>query len=118
MAVEDSEFQTELRGYKRSEVDTVINELRRELIQASKDRQTALEELKAAADHLAALEASSGESNAPTYAGLGGRLEAVLRIAEEQSTRVIGQADIDAERMISSAKLEASTTIEQARREA
>jgi len=118
MAVEDSEFQTELRGYKRSEVDAVINELRRELIQASKDRKTALEDLKAAADHLAALEASSGESHAPTYAGLGGRLEAVLRIAEEQSTRVIGQADIDAERMISSAKLEASNTVEQARREA
>lgn len=117
MAVEDSEFPTELRGYKRSEVDSVINELRSDLIQASKDRQTALEELKVAAEQLAALQASSGESHAPTYAGLGGRLEAVLRIAEEQSTRVIGQADIDAERIISSSKLEASQTLEQATRE-
>lgn len=117
MAVEDSEFQTELRGYKRSEVDTVINDLRRDLIQASKDRKNALEELKTAADQLAAVEASSGETHAPTYAGLGARLESVLRIAEEQSTRLIGQADIDAERAISAAKLEATETIEQATRE-
>jgi cell division septum initiation protein DivIVA len=118
MAVEDSEFQTELRGYKRSEVDNIISELRTELIQASKDRQSALEELKVATETLAALRASSGEAEVPTYAGLGGRLEAVLRIAEEQSTRIIGQADIDSERMIASAKLEASEILEAAAREA
>jgi hypothetical protein len=67
---------------------------------------------------LAALRASSGEAEVPTYAGLGGRLEAVLRIAEEQSTRIIGQADIDSERMIASAKLEASEILEAAAREA
>jgi len=107
MAVDDSEFQTELRGYKRSEVDEIINELRTELIQASKDRQSALEELKVATETLAALQASSGEAASPTYAGLGGRLEAVLRIAEEQSTRIIGQADIDAEKLRASAQTEA-----------
>ena len=118
MAVEDSEFQTELRGYKRSEVDGIISELRTELIKASKDRQSALEELKVATESLATLQASSSEAEAPTYAGLGGRLEAVLRIAEEQSTRIIGQADIDAERIIASAKLEAAETLEAAEREA
>jgi cell division septum initiation protein DivIVA len=118
MAVEDSEFQTELRGYKRSEVDEIISELRTELIQASKDRQGGLEELKVATETLAALHASSGEAVSPTYAGLGGRLEAVLRIAEEQSTRVIGQADIDAERMIAQSKLEASEILDAANREA
>ena len=118
MATEDSEFTTELRGYKRSEVDDVISELRTELIQASKDRQGVLEELKAATEQLAALHASSGEAQAPTYAGLGGRLEAVLRIAEEQSTRIIGQADIDSERMIAQAKLESADIIESATREA
>lgn len=118
MAVEDSEFQTELRGYKRSEVDAVINDLRRDLIQASKDRKNALEELKTAAEHLAAFEAASSETHTPTYSGLGGRLEAVLRIAEEQSTRLIAEADIDAERVTSEAKAEASHTIEQGTREA
>lgn len=118
MAVEDSEFTTELRGYKRSEVDDAINVLRTELIQAAKDRQGALEELKAATEQLTALHASTGETQAPTYAGLGGRLEAVLRIAEEQSTRIIGQADIDSERMIAQAKLESADIIESATREA
>ena len=118
MAVEDSEFTTELRGYKRSEVDDIISELRTELIQAAKDRQGALEELKVATEQLAALHASTGENQAPTYAGLGGRLEAVLRIAEEQSTRIIGQADIDSERMIAQAKLESADILESASREA
>jgi hypothetical protein len=117
MAVEDSEFTTELRGYKRSEVDEAISQLRTEIIQASKDRKSALEELKAATESLASLHASTGESQAPTYAGLGGRLEAVLRIAEEQSTRIIGQADIDAERIIAQAKLEAADIVEAATRE-
>jgi hypothetical protein len=41
----------------------------------------------------------------------------VLRIAEEQSTRIIGQADIDAERIIAQAKLEAADIVEAATRE-
>ena len=118
MAPEDSEFQTELRGYKRSEVDEVINALRGELITASKDLHNALEELKVAREQLATVESVTGETNAPTYAGLGSRLEAVLRIAEEQSSRLIGQADIDAERIIAHAKAEAAEIIATAKREA
>jgi DivIVA domain-containing protein len=118
MAVEDSEFTTELRGYKRSEVDDALRQLRKELITASKDTQAALEELKQLREQLTSLEVSSGEAHAPTYAGLGGRLEAVLRIAEEQSTTLIGQADIDAERLIAHAKAEAKDTLESVRREA
>ena len=118
MANTEQEFTTELRGYKRSEVDEVINDLRAELIQASKDRGNLLDELSSLKEHVAAVEASSGESLSPSYSGLGSRLEAVLRIAEEQSTRIIGQADIDSERMISSAKLEAQSLVESAEREA
>jgi hypothetical protein len=118
MAVEDSEFTTELRGYKRSEVDEAILLLRKELITASKETQAALEELKQIREQLASLDASSGEAHAPTYAGLGGRLEAVLRIAEEQSTTLIGQADIDAERVIAHAKAEAQDIVANASREA
>ena len=118
MANTEQEFTTELRGYKRSEVDEVINDLRAELIQASKDRGNLLDELSALKEHVAAVEASTGESLSPSYSGLGSRLEAVLRIAEEQSTRIIGQADIDSERMISTAKLEAQSVVESAEREA
>lgn len=118
MAVEDSEFSTELRGYKRTEVDEAIQALRKEVITASKDLQQALEELKDLRENLAAVESSSGEAHTPTYAGLGGRLEAVLRIAEEQSTRLIGQADIDAEKIIGNAKAEAKEILEAAERAA
>ena len=118
MANTEQEFTTELRGYKRSEVDEVINDLRAELIQAAKDRGNLLDELTALKEHVAAVEASTGESLSPSYSGLGSRLEAVLRIAEEQSTRIIGQADIDSERIISAAKLEAQTLVESAQREA
>lgn len=118
MAGEDSEFTTELRGYKRSEVDDAINALRAELIKASSDLKHALEELKAQKELLAELDQGGLQQHAPTFSGLGGRLEAILRIAEEQSTRVIGQADIDAERIIAHAKAEAQDTLAQATREA
>jgi len=118
MANSEEEFTTELRGYKRSEVDEAINGLRSELIAASKDRQNILEELTSLKDHLASLEASAGESLSPSYSGLGGRLESILRIAEEQSTRLIGQADIDSERIINNAKLEAASLVQAAQREA
>ncbi len=118
MANTEQEFTTELRGYKRSEVDEVINDLRAELIQASKDRGNLLAELGALKEHIAAIEASSGETFSPSYSGLGSRLEAILRIAEEQSTRIIGQADIDSERIIGNARTQAQSLREAAEREA
>ncbi len=118
MANTEQEFTTELRGYKRSEVEKVINALRAELIQAAKDRGNLLDELTALKEHLAAVDASGDGSSSATYSGLGSRLEAILRIAEEQSTRIIGQADIDSERMISNAKQEAQSLLESAQREA
>jgi cell division septum initiation protein DivIVA len=118
MALDDSDFTTELRGYKRSEVDDVIRDLRGEIIKASKDRQSALEELKVLQEQLLTLQATGGTDATQTFAGLGGRLETMLRIAEEQSTRLIGQADIDAERMIARAKAEASDILEAASRDA
>lgn len=118
MADTEQDFTTELRGYKRSEVDGVINELRSELINASKDRKNLLDELSTLKDHIAAIEAAGGESASLTYSGLGSRLETILRIAEEQSTRIIGQADIDSESIINNAKLEAQSILETAQREA
>jgi cell division septum initiation protein DivIVA len=97
VSVDDSEFGTELRGYKRSEVDEAIGELRGELIKSNKDRARALEDLKKVQEELAELSATARESSSPSYSGLGGRLEAMLRIAEEQATRIISQADIDAD---------------------
>ncbi len=45
------------------------------------------------------LSAEIEEVGSPTYSGLGTKLENTLRVAEEQSTRLIAQADIDAEKL-------------------
>ena len=115
MAQNDTEFPTELRGYKRSDVDSAIAALRGDLIQAAKERQGALGEVAELKNELAAL---GGGENGPTYAGLGARLEAILRIAEEQSTSLIGQADINAEKLLALAKIDAASALETAAREA
>ena len=113
-----SDFSTELRGYKRSKVDEALADLKSELIRASRDRATALEELTQVKAQLEELTAQVEPQGGAGYANLGGRLEAVLRIAEEQSTRIISQADIDAELVIGSAKDEAKATRQSARSEA
>src|SRR5690606_31200461 len=96
MAADTSDFGTELRGYKKDEVDRVVQELRRELIQANADRQEAAKEIKRLLAVNEDLQAELDEAGSPTYSGLGTKLESVLRVAEEQSTRLISQADIDA----------------------
>ncbi len=113
-----SDFSTELRGYKRGEVDEALADLKGELIRASRDRANALEELTQVRAQLAELSAQVEPQNGSGYANLGGRLEAMLRIAEEQSTRIISQADIDAELIIGSAKDNAKLTRDEAAAEA
>ena len=115
MASSESEFPTELRGYKRADVDEALSTLRADLIQAAKERAGALEEVTQLKNQLAALGSTPAEAN---YAGLGARLDSILRIAEEQSTALIGQADISAEKALALAKLEAHTVVETATREA
>jgi DivIVA domain-containing protein len=110
VSVDGSDFTTELRGYKRSEVDEALGELRGELIAAHKERARALEDLKRLSDELTEFRAVAQESTAPSYSGLGGRLEAMLRIAEEQATRIISQADIDADLIYDRARREAENT--------
>lgn len=99
MAADDAGFSTELRGYKKDEVDQTVASLRRDLIQANADRAEALKEIKRLQAIADDLQAELDEVGSPTYSGLGTKLENTLRVAEEQSTRLIAQADIDAERM-------------------
>ncbi|MDQ1556839.1 MAG: hypothetical protein QOI02_1841, partial [Actinomycetota bacterium] len=46
MASDETEFGTEMRGYKKEEVDRAIQELRRELIKSNADRAEAAKEAR------------------------------------------------------------------------
>ena len=106
MAADDAGFTTELRGYKKDEVDQTVGALRRDLIKANSDRTEALKEVKRLQALAEDLQAELDEVGSPTYAGLGTKLENTLRVAEEQSTRLIAQADIDAEKLRASVQQE------------
>src|SRR6187431_1251678 len=107
MAADDTDFGTEMRGYKKDDVDKAIQDLRRELIKANADRADAAKEVKRLLAVNEDLQAELDETGSPTYSGLGTKLENTLRVAEEQSTRLIAQADIDAEKLRSSMQAEA-----------
>ena len=106
MAADDTDFGTEMRGYRKEAVDKAIQDLRRELIKANADRAEATKEIKRLAAVAEDLQAELDETGTPTYSGLGTKLESTLRVAEEQSTRLISQADIDAEKLRNSVKKE------------
>ena len=99
MAADDTTFGTEMRGYKKDEVDKSLQQLRAELIKANAGRSDSAKEVKRLLAVNEDLQAELDESGSPTYAGLGTKLENTLRVAEEQSTRLISQADIDAEKL-------------------
>src|SRR5690606_15331584 len=96
---DDEAFSSAMRGYNREEVDAAIQSLRRELIKANQDKSEATKEVKRLTATLEDLQAEIEETGRPTYSGLGTKLENVLRVAEEQSTRLVSQADIDAEKL-------------------
>ena len=106
MAADDTDFGTEMRGYRKEEVDKAIQELRRDLIKANADRAESAKEVKRLLAVNEDLQAELDETGSPTYSGLGTKLENTLRVAEEQSTRLISQADIDAEKMRSTVAAE------------
>src|SRR4051794_30240797 len=88
-----------MRGYNREEVDRAVKDLRRELISANSANNDTQKELKRLSAQAEELSAELEEAGSPTYSGLGHRLENTLRIAEQQATRRIAQAAIDAGRL-------------------
>src|SRR6185437_7056466 len=99
VATDESNFTQVFRGYDKDEVDKALQELRRELIKSNTQSADALKEIKRLQARIEDLNAEIEEVGSPTYSGLGTKLENTLRVAEEQSTRLIAQADIDAERL-------------------
>ena len=99
MATDETNFTQVFRGYDKEEVDSALQELRRELIKSNTQAAESAKEVKRLQARIDELNAEIEEVGSPTYTGLGTKLENTLRVAEEQSTRLIAQADIDAEKL-------------------
>ena len=84
---------------EEDEVDKVVGDLRDDLVKTNADKSEQAKEIKRLQAVAEDLQAELDEVGSPTYSGLGTKLENTLRVAEEQSPRLISQADIDAEKL-------------------
>lgn len=99
----EDNFSTEMRGYKKDEVDRVVSELRTELDHVRDYNYSAsaeIEQLKNENEQL------KKKKTAPGYAELGAQFESTLRLAEEQAKKLIADAGQDAIRVRETAKAE------------
>ena len=74
MAADETDFGTEMRGYRKDEVEKAIQDMRRELLKAHSDRTDAAKEVKRLLAVNEDLQAELDETGSPTYSGLGTKL--------------------------------------------
>lgn len=103
-------FTVVLRGYDRNEVNSYLG--RSEA--ARREADTELEKLRARVDDLdgraSTAEARLQEVGQPTYAGLGGRVSELLRLAETQAAQIRSNADEYAQKVVGDAGESAAKT--------
>ncbi len=96
-------FTVVLRGYDRNEVNSYLSRsetARREVDDELERLRGQVEDLEPRA---AAAEQRLKEVGEPTYAGLGGRVSELLRLAETQSAQIRASADEYAQKIVSDA---------------
>jgi hypothetical protein len=93
-------FTVVLRGYDRNEVNSYISKF--EAVRRESDAE--LEKLRAQVQDLdgraSSAEARLQEVGEPTYAGLGGRVSELLRLAETQAAQIRSSADDYAQKVV------------------
>src|SRR3974377_844190 len=95
------DFAKVMRGYDQHQVDEYLKTTDLELRQHREQVQALQQELTEAHRQLR-------EQERPTYAGLGSRLEAPLRPAEEQATEIVGESRSAANELAAAAKVDAA----------
>src|SRR5258707_15828096 len=95
------EFARVMRGYDPLQVDEYFKQLDGEVRQHREQVQALQQELSDAHRQLR-------EQERPTYAGLGSRIEQLLRLAEEQATEIVGEARSAANELQAAAKVDAA----------
>ena len=104
-------FDVVLRGYDRLQVDEHIEQLA-DLARQHRDQAQALgRELSAAQRQLR-------ECERPARAGVGLRVEQLLRLAEEQAAEILGEAKAAADELQAAAKVDAAELLAAAENEA
>src|ERR1700753_970517 len=106
-SITPSSFTVVMRGYDREQVDLQINQLHAALSKA----RSAVEQMDGTHAQLQADLADAQrqlrEVDRPSYAGLGARIEQLLRLAEEQAVEMVAAAQSDADQTLAQARSEA-----------
>ena len=95
------EFARVMRGYDPHQVDEYFKQLDGEVRQHREQVQALQQELSDAHRQIR-------EQERPTYAGLGSRIEQLLRLAEEQATEIAQEARSAANELNAAAKVDAA----------
>ena len=114
MASEES-FSRVLRGYDPTEVDPLIQKLRRELLSAKTLHDEAVAQLNNLEARLAELELESDVKVSPTVEGLSTALNNKLKKADKLAAKIVRRAESDALLIRSSAEKTSSQFIDTAR---
>lgn len=85
-------FDVVMRGYARNQVDDYVSQVESSVKQL-RDHNSELNEA------LQSTQKKVDEQAKPSYAGLGGRVEQLLRLAEEESTDVVHRSRTEAEQL-------------------
>ncbi|WP_418608346.1 DivIVA domain-containing protein [Georgenia sp. SUBG003] len=110
-------FPVVMRGYDRAQVDQRIHALETSLTDARREVATLDSRLLKISGELSEAQQRLRENERPTYAGLGSRVERLLRSAEEQALDVVTRANADAERTLTRAAQAAKALTERAEQE-
>ena len=108
-------FPTALRGYDRTAVDDYVRTLESNVVQSRRHAATLEEQLRSLQDQLQA--PSKKPNGEPDYAGVGGRANDILRLAQEQARDMVESATIEAEKLKEAARRESDTVRRNAARE-
>src|SRR5690625_7881816 len=107
-----------MRGYDRAQVDHHIHALQRQLEEVREQVEALDSANMQISGELSEARAQLREAEKPSYAGLGSRIEQLLRSAEEQSSDVLGQANAQAKEIVDRAQARTEQFTEQAENEA
>jgi len=106
-------FPTALRGYDRTAVDDYVRTLEASVVQ-SRRHAAALEQQVTSLQDQAR---DSGRGSEVDYAGVGGRANDILRLAQEQAREMVEKATVEAQKVKEAARRESDAVRQNAARE-